>query len=158
MKARIKRLYEIIAGAILSLLGFNSCEEIFLGPVEYGEPYATFKIIGDVKSQETGDPIEGIVVKFRQNPDGSVYSDRQPGFKTDKDGKVNKSFSDWPSDNIELAFEDVDGEENGGTFAPDTLRKKDLKIDFVEAKESRWYEGEYTITFEAKLKKATPAE
>ena len=158
MKARIKHLYEIIAGAILSLLGFNSCEDIFYGPLEYGMPHANFKIVGDVKSEETGNPIQGISVKFRQNTDGSAYREYYTSFKTDKDGKINESFSEWPSDDIELTFEDVDGEENGGFFAPDTLRKKDLKIEFIEDKKSDWHKGDYTITFAAKLKKAAPTE
>ena len=157
MKARIKHLYEIIAGAILSVLGFNSCEDglvIFDGPVEYGMPHATFKIIGDVKSEETGNPIEGIVVKFRQNQDEFEFRDRAE-FKTDKDGKINETFRDWPeAENIEFTFEDVDGDENGGKFLPDTLRQKDLKIDFVEDKKSSWHKGDYTITFEAKMKQA----
>ena len=53
-----------------------------------------------------------------------------------------------------LTFEDIDGEENGGQFAPDTLRAKDLQIKFVENPEKGWNKGVYYITFEKKLKKA----
>ena len=66
MKARIKHIYEIIAGAILSLLGFNGCDEnIFIGPVEYGMPHATFEVKGTVKAEDTGESVKGIKVKLR---------------------------------------------------------------------------------------------
>lgn len=161
MKARIKHLYEIIAGAILSFLGFTSCEIIgpdmygpLIGPAEYGMPHATFKLIGKVSAEDSGNPIEGIKVKFRQKL--SDNDDNVNEFETasGKDGKVNTSFTEWPdAENIELTFEDVDGEENGGSFAPDTLRQKDLNIEFVKDNNSSWHRGKYTISFDAKLKK-----
>lgn len=150
MKAKVRHLFEMISGAILSLLGFSSI--VGCGRLEYGSPYATFKVNGDVKAADTGKPIEGVVVKFFH--DESIpewYNELQ----SDKDGKVDESFTAWPSEkNIMLTFEDVDGEEHGGLFASDTLRAKDLKITFVEDKKSTWHQGDYDITFEAKLKKA----
>ena len=142
----------MISGAILSLLGFTSCEINALR-CEYGMPYANFKVNGEVKAADTGKPIEGIAVKFYLNSRiGDYYC---PQFITDKDGKVNESFTLLPDeDDIMLTFEDIDGEEHGGLFASDTLRAKDLKITFVEDKKSTWHQGDYDITFEAKLKKA----
>ena len=161
MKARIKHIYEIIAGAILSLLGFNGCDSIFFGPLEYGMPHATFAVKGTVKAEDTGNPVEGIKVKFRQHVDGREDENGKPyyeeiEFSSDKDGKVETSFTEWPDVNdIEITFEDVDGEENGGRFAPDTLRGKDIKITLDEDEESSWNKGTYNISFEEKLKKAT---
>lgn len=150
MKAKVRHIYELIIGAILSLLGFSSI--VGCGRLEYGSPYATFKVNGDVKAADTGKPIEGVVVKFF--PDESIpewYDELQ----SDKDGKVSESFTASPREkNIMLTFEDVDGEEHGGLFASDTLRAKDLNITFVEDKKSTWHQGDYDITFEAKLKKA----
>ena len=157
MKARIKHIYEIIAGAILSLLGFNGCDIIF--PVEYGMPYATFAVKGTVKAEDTGNPIEGIKVKVRQHVDGREDENGKPyytefEFTSDKDGKAEGSFTEWPDvKDIEIAFEDVDGEENGGWFAPDTLRGKDIRIDLEEDEKSGWHTGTYNISFEEKLKK-----
>lgn len=157
MKARIKHIYEIIAGAILSLLGFNGCDIIF--PVEYGMPYATFAVKGTVKAEDTGNPVEGIKVKFRQKQEeydenGNPYYIEKE-FTSDKEGKVEGSFTEWPNDkNIEFTFEDVDKGENGGWFAPDTLRGSDVKIVLEEDKSSNWYKGTYHISFEEKLKKA----
>ena len=150
MKARIKHFYEVIAGAILSLLGFSSCE-IIEPRVEYGMPHATFKLVGDV-TDEDNNPIEGIKVKFRQMLDPEYPQEVETA--SDKDGKVNTSFTEWPdAENIELTFEDIDGPDNGGRFMPDTLRKKDLSIKFVEDKKSSWHEGTYTISFAAKLRR-----
>ena len=68
MKAKVRHLFEMISGAILSLLGFSSI--VGCGRLEYGSPYATFKVNGDVKAADTGKPIEGVVVKFF--PDESI--------------------------------------------------------------------------------------
>ncbi len=160
MKAKVRHIYEMIAGAILSLLGFTSCDKENIGEnyrqrkAEYGMPHATFKVIGDVKTVESGKPIEGIVVKFgRESEKDRTWETAE--FKSDKDGKVDGAAQAWPSDEgIMLTFEDIDGDENGGLFAPDTLRAKDLKITFVEDKDSHWHKGVYTVSFEAKLKKA----
>ena len=160
MKAKVRHIYEMIAGAILSLLGFTTCdkEDIFNEypemRLEYGMPHATFKVIGDVKTVESGKPIEGIVVKFgRESEKDRTWETAE--FKSDENGKVDGSTQAWPSDkDIMLTFEDIDGEENGGQFAPDTLRAKDLQIKFVENPEKGWNKGVYYITFEKKLKKA----
>jgi len=159
MKVKIVHIYEMIAGAVLSLLGFTSCNGIpgFIEPAgaEYGTPHATFKVVGDVKAADGGKPIPGIAVKFARDIDG-YYPWGQVEGTSDKDGKVDFSFTEWPEDkDIMLTFEDVDGADNGGLFAPDTLRTKDLRIDFVEDKKSSWHKGVYTISFQAKLKKAS---
>ena len=157
MKARLIHWYEVLAGAILSLLGFTGCRSILdiIEPrAEYGMPHATFKVMGNVKAAESSKPIEGIVVKFSRESEKD-RSWETAEFKSDKNGKVDGSTQAWPSEEgIMLTFEDIDGEENGGLFAPDTLRAKDLKITFVEDKESHWHQGVYNISFEAKLKKA----
>ena len=152
MKAKVRHIYELIAGAILSLLGFTSCE--IIEPVgEYGMPHATFKVTGTVKAADSGKPIEGIVVKFSR--DENAPDEWYDEFQSDKNGKVDGVAMAWPSEKgIMLTFEDIDGEEHGGLFAPDTLRAKDLKIEFVEDKDSHWHKGVYTVSFEAGLKKS----
>lgn len=151
MKAKVRHLFDMISGAILSLLGFTSCAG--LGPVEYGSPYATFKVNGDVKAADTGKPIEGVVVKFYQD---KTVPEWFYEFQSDKDGKVDELLTHlFPTEKgIVLTFEDVDGEKHGGLFAPDTLEGKDLTIKFVEDKKSNWHTGDYYVSFEAKLKKA----
>ena len=162
MKARIRHIYEIIAGAILSLFGFSGCEgieDIIYPKSEYGMPHATFAIKGSVKAEDTGNPVQGIKVKFRQKQQYDLDENGNPRytefeFSSDKDGKVEGSFVEWPDDsNIEFTFEDVDGAENGGWFAPDTLRGKDIKIELEEDKKSTWNKGTYHISFDEKLKR-----
>ena len=160
MKAKVRHIYEMIAGAILSLLGFTSCDKEDFGDnyrearAEYGMPHATFKVIGEVKAADSSKPIEGIVVRFSREDDNNRTWETAE-FKSDKDGKVDGSTQAWPSEEgIMLTFEDIDGDENGGQFAPDTLRAKDLQIKFVENPEKGWNKGVYYITFEKKLKKA----
>ena len=157
MKTKVRHLYELIAGAILSLLGFTACdkeENIEMRPAEYGMPHATFKVMGNVKAAESSKPIEGIVVKFSRESEKD-RSWETAEFKSDKNGKVDGSTQAWPSEEgIMLTFEDIDGEEHGGLFAPDTLRAKDLQIKFVENPEKGWNKGVYYITFDKKLKKA----
>ena len=152
MKAKVRHLFEMISGAILSLLGFTSCE-IIEPRGEYGSPYATFKVDGDVKAADTGKPIEGVVVKFFQD---KTVPEWFYEFQSDKDGKVDELLTHlFPTEKgIMLTFEDVDGQEHGGLFAPDTLEAKDLTIRFVEDKKSGWHKGDYYVSFEAKLKKA----
>ena len=109
MKARIKHIYDIIAGAILSLLGFNGCGDIIF-PVEYGMPYATFAVKGTVKAEDTGNPVEGIKVKFRQHVEGTVDEHGNPQYReiefySDKDGKAETRFTEWPVvKDIEITF------------------------------------------------------
>ena len=157
MKAKVKHLFEVVAGFVLAMLGFNGCEEIINGVDEYGMPHASFKVIGTVKAADTNEPIDGIKVKFRQKMDEEFTNEIE--FQSKNGGKVEETFYEWPFfESIEFTFEDVDGEENGGSFLPDTLRTKDLKIEFVEDKESNWHNGDYTISFDAKLNKEIPPE
>jgi putative lipoprotein (rSAM/lipoprotein system) len=157
MKAKVRHLFEMISGAILSLLGLSSCgkfENIAEPAGAYGSLHATFKVTGEVKAADSSKPIEGIVVQFSREDDGGGTWETAK-FKSDKEGKVDGLTHAWPSDkDIMLTFEDIDGEENGGQFAPDTLRAKDLQIKFVENPEKGWNKGVYYITFEKKLKKA----
>lgn len=162
MKARIKHLYEIITGAILSLFGFNSCDLIseYLEPKsEYGMPHATFKVVGKVTAEDTGNPVQGIKVKLRHYTEGMEDENGNRRYnelemESDKDGKVDGSFVEWPYyDDLQITFEDTDMGENGGWFAPDTLQSKDLKISLEEDKKSTWNKGTYTISFEEKLKR-----
>ena len=161
MKARIKHIYEIIAGAILSLLGFNGCNEnIFLGPPEYGMPHATFEVKGTVKAEDTGESVKGIKVKLRHYTEGMEDENGNPRYtelemQSDQDGKVDGYRGGlWPYyDDLQITFEDVDGGENGGWFAPDTIKVSDLNITLEEDKKSTWNKGTYHISFDEKLKR-----
>ena len=159
MKAKVRHLFEVIVGAILSLFGFSGCEDIINPVCEYGMPHATFKITGTVKAEDTGEAVKGIKVKLRHHTEGVEDENGNPRYielemESDQDGKVDGSFVEWPYyDDLQVTFEDIDHGENGGWFAPDTLKKSDLRIELEEDKDSHWNKGTYTISFEEKLKR-----
>ena len=105
MKAKVKHLYEIIAGAILSMLGFGCTPsnnpdnpDPYRDMVaEYGQPHADYVIIGEVSSELTNEPIPGIKATFKRY----VYTDNNGQkqyenqvFTTDSDGKINSPMED----------------------------------------------------------------
>lgn len=168
MKARIRHFYEIIAGMLLSLLGFTSCnkgggkddpyEDI---KAEYGMPHADYVIQGTVTSADDNKPIKGIKATFRRLQyveNGKKYYEEMP-FTTDGEGKVNGSFQAFPlgDEEIDVLLEDVDGAENG-YFMGKRLPKADLNISLDDSKKGSWYTGKYTISFEASLYEEAPAE
>ncbi|MBP5675509.1 MAG: radical SAM-associated putative lipoprotein [Bacteroidales bacterium] len=161
MKARISHLYEIIAGAILSLLGLSGCVNPFDGPVEYGTPNASYKVVGEVKD-EADKPIPGIKVTVHEyittyrNGDTETHDTY---LVSDSEGKVTSerlSYYGMDITRSSLTLEDVDGEENGGLFEAMELQVKDLDVTFSEDKNGGWHKGDYTIGFEAKLKVSNP--
>jgi len=155
MKTKIAHLFELIAGFLLSLLGFSGCREIFNLRTEYGQPHATYKVIGQV-TDEGGKPIPGIEVKGNLNyeKDGPIQppSDLMKTVTTDSDGKyILDSYSNWPgSTSATLEFTDIDGEANGGEFESATLS---TSLQKVAEGDGHWYEGSYTGTGNIRLKK-----
>ena len=161
MKAKVRHLYEIIAGAILSLLGFVSCGKNGEDPYqeltqEYGMPHAQYLIKGTVTSEEGAEPLEGIKVIVRHGitSEGKIKYHEGPETSSDADGKVETSYDEFPSDGIEIVLEDVDGEENGGLFQKDTLRGSDVKIEKTKEGDNSWNFGTFTVAFTAKMKRA----
>ena len=162
MKAKVRHLWEVVAGAILSLLGFSACdiiEHTFFPVCEYGMPHADYKLTGEVKS-ESGNPVEGIKVTYRHN-EGSYTNEEgqveeywhEEEFFTDSEGKVSAALNDWQTqaDGIQVVLEDVDGPENGGEFETQVLSGSGLNIKFAEDDESTWHTGDYVISFSASL-------
>ena len=141
---KTKNIFKTIGAAILSLLGFNSCELIgsIVAPVcEYGCPHAEFKIIGTVKD-EAGNPIPGIQVKSE-----NIWSD---DIKTAEDGSYSIASEGFPSETIQLIFEDVDGEENGGKFK--TL-EAEAKLKQTQTGDGNWDDGTYEGSLDVTLEK-----
>lgn len=163
MKARIKNFFNLIAGSLMSLLGFSSCDLIFgvtAPKAEYGMPHADYKIIGNVEGADG--PLQGIEVKYRRNM--GTYTDengqQQPNyleqsFTTDRNGRVNGSLSDYDTrlkaEDVEIHLTDVDGEKNG-LYEPMVLKGGSLDVSFEEDKEGRFHKGTYVIGFSARMK------
>lgn len=170
MKARIKNFFNLIAGAILSLLGFSGCDLLgFITPrAEYGMPHADYKLIGSVDG--TDGPLEGIEVKYRHkmgtftDENGTEKEEwREESFHTDKKGLVNAPLSDYDawmkSEDLQIVLTDVDGHKNG-LYDRMVLDGNDIDISFQEDKKGNWHTGSYTIGFAARMKEIIemPAE
>lgn len=168
MKARLIHWYEVLAGAILSLLGFTGCRSILdiIEPrAEYGMPHANYQIVGSVKAEDTGEPIPNIQVKYRRyqytDNNGDFYWEQEG--RSDENGNVSLSFTEYPveTDKHEIVLTDTDGEDNGGLFQKTTLPASAFTTEFTEDKNGHWHVGDYAISFAAKLKRdyqETPAE
>ena len=136
MKKFIIKSFDKIIVVLLGFLGiFNSCER----PCEYGVPHGQYEFKGIVTNKETSDPIQNIqVVTYRD----TVY--------TDNEGKFTFNVISPP---FSLKVEDIDGEENGGDFAMQTIDVKFTKADQVEKGDGKWYEGKFVKTQNIKLEK-----
>jgi len=139
-----KNIFKAIGAAILSLLGFNSCDLIgnIVAPVcEYGCPHAEFKVVGTVKDAD-GNPIPGIQVKS-----DVIWTD---DLKTAQDGSYAIEGEGFPTETLQLTFEDVDGEENGGKFK--TL-EAEAKLKQTQTGDGKWDDGSYEGSLDVTLEK-----
>lgn len=100
----------------------------------YGTPTADFVVNGKVVNAD-GEPINGI----------AVYADdmygREETVYTEADGSFSLRQKSWfPQNNVDLIFEDQDGEENGGYFG-----KKEESVALVKTQEGDgWYAGVFS--------------
>ena len=155
----VKNVWRQVAAVILGLLGFSSCIKIGWGTVEYGQPHADFKALGTV-TDEAGKPIEGIRVAIRQhrhyaNTSDVIY-DKNDWYEddtlyTDDKGAylLNRSVFAAPQD-VTIVFEDVDGEEHGGEFAP---AKATPEVKRTKKGDKSWYGGTFEVEADARLMK-----
>ncbi len=164
MRQKARSILHLLLGALLGWLGFSSCEGIAGiggGLCMYGEPTVRFKASGTVTDTK-GQGISGIRVAVRahrhyENTPGVIY-DRNDWYDddtlyTDASGKYELSrtlISFTPPDDVTIVFEDIDGNENGGTFAPATATPK---IRQVEKGDKSWYGGGFAVEADARLKK-----
>ena len=139
---------------LLAMLGFSACTSTcgpakLYGPPtsEYGVPHVSFTFKGRVLDKD-GKPIPGIKV----TPLIEVGRAGDPRL-TDAEGQVEGGVNwlqEWDLERVGLAFEDEDGPENGGMFAPDTLYYKDLDVKQVK-EGSGWDKGTFHADFEKTL-------
>lgn len=120
---------------ILSLLGFGAACSVSgcaygTPAMEYGTPYATFKVKGTVKSEKTSGAISNIRVVMRQD---TSY--------TTSNGSYEVTETDFPRDQIfYVEFKDIDSTTNGDFQSLDTI------VEFVNPEfkggDGDWNEGE----------------
>ena len=153
MKTKINTWAKALYALLMTILGFSACDEIIEARVEYGQPHADYKLIGDVKSQD-GTPIKGIRVVF--NPQDNALAHPSYVLDTlysDSNGKFSKERLkyDWPDDlnNATITFEDIDGSDNGGEFETVSLQNGSFSVEQVKKGDGNWYHGEFLITANA---------
>jgi len=151
MRTKVRNLLNAIAGTILAMLGFSSssCEKIVDAPDEYGTPSADYKVLGTVTDTD-GKPVKGIQVAIElKDKESSEVASLKDTVYTDASGIYESSRNDWPGMiSATVAFNDVDGEENGGKFGSVTVTS-----ELKQTKEGgHWYKGAYEAEIGAVLK------
>jgi len=153
MKARILEKWNMLLAALLSVLGFSSCDKLGItggggGTLcEYGVPTATFKVMGHVTDEE-GNAVEGIKVTV-QDVSLELWSGSSDASGNYESEDCNMT-GELPSDDLLVIMEDIDGEANGGTFRKDTLSVGEITVKKV-AEGSGWSTGTYEVTADEKL-------
>lgn len=160
----MRQLMVKICRVLLTAMGFaavTGCPGI---AVMYGSPRCDVTVKG-VVTDEKENPIEGIQVKAVQvmPKQEGVILDRYEYelFKslTDNAGafELSGAVTSFENPAVYVIAEDIDGEENGGCFAPETL-----KVDIVKVKDGddNWYFGAYenATPVEIKLKPEEKSE
>ncbi len=131
-----------LALKLLSLLGFSSAMASCL-TVMYGTPNADYQVIVRtiVPQGERAKPVEGIKVSVESLKSGHNIS---ASGLTDQNGEYVLRYNEFPIKDIEVAIsiEDIDGEENLGEFASDSITRS---YTTYTGSTDAWYSGEATI-------------
>ena len=162
MKVKLTHWYNWMTGVLLSLLGFSSCNKNEIDDPGnniclYGTPTTHYIIKGKVTDTD-GKPINGVKVEANDTYDDRRRPLTDEPVYTDEKGEYSANAWGISSDGqgnilLEVTFEDIDGEANGGTFANDTVRGKDMTIEKVKNGEGAWNLGTYEITANKTMKK-----
>ena len=159
MKQKARHLINLLLGTLLGWLGFSSCEYIGGGLTMYGEPHADFKAAGKVTDKD-GKAIEGIRVAIQrhrhyENTPGVIY-DQNDWYENDtlytnENGlyELRRSIFSKPDD-VTLVFEDIDGEEHGGSFVSQTASPE---IKQTKKGDKSWYTGAFAVEADVTLEK-----
>ena len=174
MKQKARHFLNLLLGALLSLLGFASCDGI-LGDLRtrgggkngggmvcmYGSPTVNWHASGRV-TDASGKGIEGIRVairahKYMANTPGVIYDQNDWYYDdtlyTDANGnyKLEKHLTSFSApDDATVVFEDVDGEEHGGLF--ETV-KAIPRVTQTKKKDGFWYGGAFEVKSDVVMKK-----
>ena len=143
-------MVEYLIGGLLALLGFSSCDKIGNNACEYGVPNADYKVLGTV-TDEAGNPLKGIQVAKEEIKKGDELPIRDTVY-TDENGKYTFAANGFPIERtVNVTFNDIDGAANGGEFESKTV--KGAVYEQIKKGDSNWYDGEFSATVNAELKK-----
>ena len=118
---------------------------IGLGRVEYGCPIVDYQLKGVVMDEDSN-PIKGIKVSL-EDPDG--YAENT----TDASGQFafDEKLTAFDIDKMKVFFQDIDGPDNGGEFALDSV---EVKVYRIGEGDGNWFNGTFkSDDVEVRLKK-----
>lgn len=140
-----------LLGGLLMLFGFPGCDRIHTDM--YGTPHSKYTIKGKV-TNESNVPIPKIQICSPYGENVS-YADT---LYTDGKGEFSYTFDGFfREDNIPLLLSDIDGEANGGNFAPDSVSVSFKDVE-VTGGDGGWYLGEATKNVAIVLKEKKEEE
>jgi putative lipoprotein (rSAM/lipoprotein system) len=156
MKVRFNRWYNAVLTALLTLLGYGCSSSSDDSDVEMYGVLASYYVIQGSVTDEAGKPIQGIKTSLKHVIKELNYVvECYDSVQTDVAGQYQLEFSGFHDPNLKLIVEDIDGDANGGTFAPDTL-----DLDYDKAIRTEWKsqgfgikDGKYELQIDVKLKK-----
>lgn len=152
MKVKVDYLYNSLTTLLLSILGFSSCDVVKEEPCLYGTPTTKYYIKGRVTDTD-GKPINGIKVGENTVYDNVSRPQSIPIYTNEKGEYITAMNSTSSIDVVEVTFEDIDGEENGGAFVNDTLKVTDMTINKVAKGDGIWNLGTFELIANKILKK-----
>lgn len=157
MKTKILRIFNLVLAFALSLFGFSNCDDV---RVEYGVPNADYVVKGKITDKTNAKPIKGIRIGFSPYPGIMVmYGVMPTPYRSTKadttDISGNYEFSDniFPTDEITVYVQDVDGSENG--LYNDTTINLDIENAAISGKKRDWYDGKFTFEKNIQLRPKT---
>lgn len=140
----LRKVIVRVCRCLLGVFGIGTAAACGLGRVEYGTPYATFTVSGKV-TDAAQNPVPGIVV---------TAVDKSASGQTASDGSFYLTGrSDYDFEHVQIAFSDIDGEENGGQFGTVTQEVLLTKTGEPDKDDSSWYSGEYSGSVDVTLEK-----
>lgn len=164
------KLYRLLI-ALLGFAGFESCtgpDMYGCPPIpapEYGCPSATFLFNANAHDQVSNEPIRHIRVSVLARGESSYYDNETGTVKhredcdtlargsTNDEGHALILVQGAPITTYELAFDDIDGEENGGDYAPTNVVVTTQSEDLNDPSSSNGWEGAITHEVNVKLVK-----
>lgn len=131
---------------LLSLLGMAACNDDDDNQlVMYGCPHGDYTVYGKV-TDTAGTPIPNILIT-----ESDAYKSGFPVATTDENGAYDFQADRYVEG---LRAIDVDGEQNGGLFAPwDFPAITFTEADRTEPGDGDWYEGRFEKRFDVTLER-----